>query len=136
MAGLEAASRTRSSREVMPLSFMTFLIIFGATPSIFIWESPMPRVPRGIMPVNILSMKAFLMGTRRSFRRVLSPQKVKNMWTLSPMATAPSAMIKAAITLSKLPEKTMMVLSWLLGSPLVTKAADCFFPVPLRMDAE
>jgi len=47
------------------------------------------------------SRKPFLTGAAFSLRRILSPQKVKNIVTLLPMAAAPFAMIKAAIARSR-----------------------------------
>ncbi len=62
--------------------------------------------PCGIMAPNIFSM-AFLWRLGGLVRRnALSPQKVKNIETSSPIATAPLAMMNAANTLSRSPENT------------------------------
>ena len=62
-----------------------------------------------VMPPNIASMKDLSTFCLLFFLRTLRPQKVKNMVTLRPIAAAPLAMIKLASTLSRSPEKTMMV---------------------------
>ena len=78
----------------------------------FIRLSPSFFVPLGIIKPNIPSMKLLATETFSGRRRMFSPQKVKNMVTLRPMAAAPFAIMKAAMVLSRSPEKTTKVLSF------------------------
>ena len=95
----------------MPPAALVALRIIGAPmPAMFILESPSFLVPLGIMPPNIFC--SVLLPSPEAFsglRRMLRPQKVAKMVTSSPMAAAPLAMIRAAMTLSKSPLNRMIV---------------------------
>jgi hypothetical protein len=68
-------------------------------------------VPLGIILPNMACRTLFLsvVCTFSGLRRMFRPQKVKNMVTSSPMAAAPLAMMKAAMTRSKSPLNRMIV---------------------------
>ncbi len=82
-------------------AFMTFFMSTGPSPPKFIFDSPSFSGPFGsIAEKAFCSTLLVACDVAAGFRRALSPQKVKNMVTSSSMATAPLAMMKAAITLS------------------------------------
>src|SRR5450631_3352010 len=106
-------SRAEAMRSSSGMTFSWRIIrcmSLGPAPAKFMCESLSRSGPRGIMAENafckgLLPLVATFSGRRRAFR----PQNVKNMVTSSSIAAAPLAMMKAAITLSKSPLKTMIV---------------------------
>jgi len=99
----------RSARLGTLLSRMIFFIMAVPPPSMFILDSFIWSGPAGIIAPNSRSTADLSPLGASSRRSALRPQKVKNMATSSPMATAPLAMMNAASTLSRSPEKMMNV---------------------------
>ena len=113
---------------------MTFFIILVPIPPMFILESFSFPAPRGIMAPNIFSIRDFSTLRFSGFLKILSPQKVKNMVTGLPMATAPLAMINAASALSISPSNTTIVFP--LGAGKAAGFVSCSasrFSIPLRI---
>ena len=100
-------------------------IIFAPMPPMFMRERPSLRVPRGIIMPNMRSMSVFLTRTRLGLRRMLSPQNVKKIVTLRPIAAAPFAMMNTAMVLSRSPLNTTKVLSWRTSPPSGLKPVCC-----------
>ncbi len=92
---------------------MTRRIIFGAHAGhVHAREPELPAAPwhhRAEHPLD----EGFFTLTFFALRRMLSPQNVKDIVTLRPMAIAPGAMMNDAIALSRSPLKTTIVLSFL-----------------------
>ncbi len=114
-----------SSSDMPPASLVAFRIIGAPAPAKFILERPSFFVPLGIILPNIDCRVVFLpsLATFSVLRRMLRPQKVQKIVTSSPMAAAPLAMIRAAMTLSKSPLNRMIVfLVVSIRTPLVGRA--------------
>ena len=92
-----------------PSAFMTLFIIGTPMPAKFIFDMPSLLMPRGIIRPNMPCRNFFSALTFSGLRRAFRPQNVQKMVTSSPMAAAPLAMMRAAMTLSKSPLKRMMV---------------------------
>src|SRR5690606_4442674 len=100
----------------MFLSFITFLINLGPIPAMFILDKPNFLLFLGIILLNILAIKSFLVLTWVSFLIIFNPQKVKNIVTSLPIALAPLAIIKEAIALSKSPLNIIKFLPSFIGA--------------------
>ena len=87
------------------LAFMRALIVSRPPPNKLNCDMFKASAPFGIIAENIFSTGFLPCLWKSGRRRALSPQKVKNIDTSSPMARAPLAMMKEASTLSKSPEK-------------------------------
>ena len=95
--------------------------------------------PEGIIAPNIRSSAERERAGGSSRRSAFRPQKVKNIDTSSPIATAPLARMNAASTLSSSPEKTTndFLSSSLAAAPLAaaTEPLGSAVAPPLRIRA-
>ncbi len=95
-----AMSRSVSSESIF-FFFMIWRIMAGPMPAILSLDSLRRRECEGSIQENMRPNISFFVAGLRSFLMALSPQKVKNIETFSPVAAAPLARTNVASALSR-----------------------------------